>query len=403
MIFENMEHNCSSLISYMEASGYSKRYIEDINMEIRWIIKQARNQHWKDYNEVLMFSRATQERTKFSNLNTIMQFYLNGKYPDGRKSILLHKEKISELKPEFKMLIEHFRAEEQKRGLKHSSVSTELSKVVPFLTFLQNNGIDQLEKIKEETVMSFFLSPDLKPLKSVSYRSCVAAFIKACTPINPDACRRVLSFIPKSRQKRKNIQYLNEQEAQAYLDTMDDKSNALTLRDRAIGKLSYYTGLRGSDISALQLSSIDWDCDQINVIQEKTENPLELPLTAVVGNAIYDYLVEERPQINSPYLFLTQELPYRKMDRLWHVTDRIMRAAGIRQQKGERKGLHLFRHHLVTTLMRNDIPHAVISDTIGHISPSSLDPYLYADIEHLRECALSLDRFPITLGVFAIE
>ena len=54
----------------------------------------------------------------------------------------------------------------------------------------------------------------------------------------------------------------------------------------------------------MTLGSIDWDRDLIYVKQQKTEFPLELPLTAVVGNAIYDYLTSEPPtQQASIFLF----------------------------------------------------------------------------------------------------
>ena len=53
-----------------------------------------------------------------------------------------------------------------------------------------------------------------------------------------------------------------------------------------IGILAIYTGLRGCDIAGLTLDAIDWNRDFIYIRQQKTEIPLELPLTAIVGNAI---------------------------------------------------------------------------------------------------------------------
>jgi len=66
--------------------------------------------------------------------------------------------------------------------------------------------------------------------------------------------------------------------------------------------LAHYTGLRGCDIAGLTIDSIDWDRDFIHIKQQKTEIPLELPLTAVVGNGIYDYLTSESPHTESRYI-----------------------------------------------------------------------------------------------------
>ena len=80
-----------------------------------------------------------------------------------------------------------------------------------------------------------------------------------------------------------------------------------------------------------------------------------------------------------------------------------MREAGIRQSKGDRKGFHIFRHHLATTLLGNGVPQAVISGALGHKRPESVEAYLSADFIHLKKCALSIARFPVLEGVFADE
>lgn len=294
---------------------------------------------------------------------------------------------------------------ERKRGKKESSICTESNNASTFLLSLQKAGISRLNDITEKAVMAAFVSPDGKQLKSHNYRKFITAVLKACIPLNPDACRKVLTFLPATKKVRKNIQYLSPQETQAVLNTINDTSNTLTLRDRAIGKLAYYTGMRSCDIVAMELTSIDWACDLIRIKQQKTGEPLELPLTATVGNAIYDYLTNERPSGDCPILFLTQIVPYRGMNssNTCRVAARIMKEAGIRQSKGDRRGLHIFRHHLATTLLGHGVPQAVISSTLGHTVPESVETYLSADLVHLKECALSISRFPVLEGVFANE
>jgi len=179
----------------------------------------------------------------------------------------------------------------------------------------------------------------------------------------------------------------------------------LTLRDKAIGVLALYTGLRGCDIVGLTLDAINWDKDLIYIKQQKTESPLELPLTAIVGNAIYDYLTSERPHTESRYIFISQNKPYDRLKNrsIGNVAALIMKTAGIRQSKGDRKGFHIFRHHLATSLLGNGVPQPVISRTLGHTSPDSLEPYLRADFPHLKECSINIERFPVSKEVFTHE
>ena len=43
-----------------------------------------------------------------------------------------------------------------------------------------------------------------------------------------------------------------------------------------------------------------------------------------------------------------------------------------------------------TEMLRNNIPRSVISASIGQIDPNSVDVYLSANEEKMRECALPL-------------
>jgi integrase len=88
---------------------------------------------------------------------------------------------------------------------------------------------------------------------------------------------------------------------------------------------------------------------------------------------------------------------------LGNISNKIMKTANIRQSTGDRRGFHIFRHHVATELLGNDVPQPVISRALGHISPDSLEAYLSADFKHLKECALSIERFPMPEGVFGNE
>ena len=50
--------------------------------------------------------------------------------------------------------------------------------------------------------------------------------------------------------------------------------------------------------------------------------------------------------------------------------------------------------------MGNGIPQPVISKSMGHTDPVSVETYLYADFAHLKECALSIENYPVPEEVF---
>jgi integrase/recombinase XerD len=102
-------------------------------------------------------------------------------------------------------------------------------------------------------------------------------------------------------------------EANRIVDSIDT-STANGKRDYAMLLLAKNTSLRGIDIVNLKFNELDWHSNKIVIAQRKTSVPLVLPLEPDVGNAIADYIINARPQISSPYIFLKSNHPFTKMD-----------------------------------------------------------------------------------------
>ncbi len=411
MNLENLRDNYPKLISYMKTNGYSKMYVDRFKREIKKILMAATSNKWSCYRDVYLDYTKTSSssdylRNKRTIIGAIEQFDVFGSYPDGgHRQKLFSRDAYGLLSEEFKSLIDYYCEAEKKNGKKDSTIYTQSNNASTFFLSLQQKGINSLEKITEKAVLLVFVSPDGTLLRSCSYKKNIAQVIKAAIPYHPQACHRVLAFLPALREIRKNIQYLSPEEIQKVKDVLADGKSKLTFRDKAIGMLALYTGLRGCDITALTLDSINWEKDFIRLRQQKTDFFLELPLTALVGNAIYDYLREERPRTESRYIFISQNKPCRQLKgrSMSNVSVKIFKAAGIRQLKGERKGLHIFRHHFATALLGNGVSRPVISRTLGHSSPNSLEPYLSADFAHLKECSISIEHFAVPQEVFPHE
>jgi integrase/recombinase XerD len=81
-------------------------------------------------------------------------------------------------------------------------------------------------------------------------------------------------------------------------------------RDYAMILLAARYGLRVSDIVGMRHCNLDWEHNNIVVIQLKTSKKVVLPLSEEVGNAIIEYLKYGRPNIDLPYIFITAHAPY---------------------------------------------------------------------------------------------
>ena len=392
MDLQNLRDTYPLLLSYMEAESYSKQYIQYIEKDILWIINESSHYAWRSYDDIYQtyvdkWSNKTTLNHKKRRLLVIERFDLESKMPNGLKHA--HKSSAYDsLSAEFKDFIDTYRNLEglgySKKYLKSTSYM-----VCSFLLDLQNKGINSFKSVTEESVLDVF-SSDGKICRSYNFKYTVEFAFKTCLSFYGDGiCSRMLSYLPALPHIKKNVQYLTKEEMWRVKSVLE-KDTTLSLQNKAICLLALYTGMRSSDICSLTFKSIDWDNDLIRIKQQKTNAALVLPLRAVVGNAIFDYITKERPKSSADTIFLTVNAPYRRLhsSNLNAICVSIMGKAGIRQNPGDRKGMHLFRHYLATSLLGYGVEQPIISSTLGHQSPSSLAPYLSADFTHLKELSL---------------
>ena len=410
---QNLRDNYPKLIDYMERAGYYATYIIKVRREIDHVLSRADSKDCASYTDIyLEYANKSSSRhylrDKLNCLGIIERFDNHGQYPDGRRRQQIVKRGLYHLLlPEFKAVVDCYRASESKRNKKETTIIGEASHGASFLYALQQKGINTLGTITEAAVLSVFKGDDDTLRRSCSYKKDIAAVLKAYIRENPDCpdLARILAYLPELREQRKNIQYLEPEETHQIKQTLTNEDSGLSLRDRAVGSLALYTGMRCCDIAGLTVNDIDWEKELIHIRQQKTDAPLELPLSVTVGNAIYDYLASERPETECEYVFISENRPYGRLmsGSIGNISNKIMKAANTRQSPGDCRGFHIFRHRVATELLAGGVPQPVISRTLGHTSPDSLEAYLSADFKHLRECALSIERFPMPEGVFGNE
>ena len=396
------------LLAFLKDRGYSQAYICKFKTEIKEILHLEDTNEWGSYNDLfhrysVMGYGPKYFISKKSILGLIEQFDTKDIYPGG-PGIFTHfgqKDPFESLSLEFKQVIETYIATETDRGIKESTLRVSSLNTASLFRYLRSLNITILAQVEEKHILDFFYN-DGQLRYGCSFKKNLKAVFKACSP-HFEECSSIMSYLPALRETRKNIQYLTTDESKKIKDALPDYNNSLNYRDRAAGALLMYTGLRSCDIAKLRLEDIRWKEDIITIAQQKTSVNLTLPLRAVVGNALYDYITKERPRNAENTVFLSETRPHRSISPgviNTHITGKIFDAAGIRQNKGDRRGSHIFRHLLAITLLENDVPQPVITSTLGHTSPDSVETYLRADFTHLKQCGISIEKFPVRKEVF---
>jgi integrase len=165
-------------------------------------------------------------------------------------------------------------------------------------------------------------------------------------------------------------------------------SGAVSARDAAITLLALTTGLRACDIVGLRMGDIDWRGQTIGIVQQKTSNPLCLPLPAPVVAKLADYVLGERPASADDHVFLRAVAPHTPLSghaSVHRVTAATFRTSGVAEPKA---GTRRLRHNAASRLLRAAVALPTISAVLGHAREESTNLYMSVDRERLVECVL---------------
>ncbi len=166
-----------------------------------------------------------------------------------------------------------------------------------------------------------------------------------------------------------------------------DRRTEAGRRDYAFLLLLVTYGLRGREIAALTLDDIDWKRDRLAVPERKAGHSTAFPLSAVVGEAVLDYLQNGRPTTSDRHVFFRAVAPCDPIGAA-AVSARArhyLLKAGVTVP---RPGSHTLRHSAVQRLVDANFDLKTIGDFIGHRSARSTELYAKVAVEALREVAM---------------
>jgi len=208
-----------------------------------------------------------------------------------------------------------------------------------------------------------------------------------------------LSLVVPTMRKRECIPSTYSKEEIDRLLSCIKKSSSMGKRDYAIILLALRLGLRSGDIAALKIYNIDFSAKIIEIIQEKTEEPLSIALLPEIESAILSHLTSRRG--NSPHqnIFLQEMAPFEPItrDTVYGIVSKYFSMSGI-ETKGRKCGGHALRMTFASELVMENVPYDVVRKILGQDSPQATRRYVRFDIEALRYCAINV---PNPSGIFA--
>ena len=158
-----------------------------------------------------------------------------------------------------------------------------------------------------------------------------------------------------------------------------DRARPVGRRDYTMVLLAVRLGLRAGEVAALCLDDIDWRGGEV-VIRGKGRRDERLPLPADVGEALAEYLHQDRRRAQTRRVFLRVMAPQGPLGA-GGVKAAVAAAAG--RAGMERVGAHRLRHSAATQTLRAGASLAEVGQLLRHRHPSTTAIYAKVDLVSL--------------------
>ncbi len=138
----------------------------------------------------------------------------------------------------------------------------------------------------------------------------------------------------------------------------------------AVVELLLQTGMRISELAALQLGDFDFDHNVIVIRAQNSREARKVPLNEAGKSAEMDYL-QVRPRAREKTVFLTKTCRPFLVRNIRTAIDRYFRLAGIKDAK-----VNDLRHTFIVEQLKAGTPLVYVSQLVGHKRITTTEKYL---------------------------
>jgi integrase len=157
-------------------------------------------------------------------------------------------------------------------------------------------------------------------------------------------------------------------------------------RGYAMVRCALDMGLRSSEVAKLQLADIDWRNGTVILRRTKSRREDILPLPALAGRALADYLRHERPKSTNPAVFVRRQAPRDQpigVDAVRRVIRDAYRRIGLTHGR-----THALRHTVASRLLDRGGSLKEVADVLRHRSLNT--SLIYAKLDQPRLATVAL-------------
>lgn len=401
--FKNIDSLISSAAKHLESLGYRKGTIKNYQYVWKEFVQFVQKNSGKDtFSTCLVFqfldicgisdkietNLTLRQRHIRNAMHALTDFALHGCIQ--RRTHVVKKIKLPNKMEKSLAGYEQFCYEQLWSPL--GTIRSRKRDVTRFLHYLNSHGIVSVIEIQIPILFRFVTScAHLKPATIARLISSIRSFLRYLY-MTGEISINMAKHLPKIRTRSEaHIPSVWKREEVDALLAAVDRTSPCGKRDYAILLLAARLGMRVSDIRNLRFENLLWEQERIEINQTKSSEPLALPLTDEIGNALIDYLRYGRPVSQLREIFLRANapfIPFGYNNNLHYIITRYRRRAAINLPAQNRKGMHSLRHAMASRLLEAGVSLETISGLLGHLSMDTTRIYTKINIEALQSVAL---------------
>ena len=273
----------------------------------------------------------------------------------------------------------------QEKGLSANTTDAYRRDLRRYLHSLVEQGVESLEQARPEHVSHLLhglRDAGLSPATMARNLTSIKRFhsfllMQGVLQHNPS------ENLDPPKLERKLPDFLSVEEIEKLMEA-PTISDPLGLRDRAILELLYASGLRVSELIALERRSLLLDSALVRIVGKGPHDRL-VPVGRQAILYVERYLREVRPHLaqvdTDETVFLNSRGGSLSRMSIW----KIIRAAGEKADLDKEISPHLLRHSFAAHLLEGGANLRAVQELLGHVAISTTQIYAHIDSRYLKE------------------
>lgn len=270
------------------------------------------------------------------------------------------------------------------KGLSNNSIESYSRDITQYIDFLEKNKIKALDKADNAVILAWLV--DLKK-KGLAPRSRARHLV---------AVRGLYVYLTQEKDIKTNpVKDINIPKTGLILPKIISKDDIkkllniptaepLGLRNQAMMEIMYGSGLRTSELVALNIQDINFDANFIRVIGKGSKERI-VPLGSHARQSTQNWIKQGRPlmlkEIISSYLFTARRGKPMTRQSFWKIIKKYALLANLSIEISP----HALRHSFATHLIEGGADLRSVQEMLGHSDISTTQIYTHVSKEYLTK------------------